>query len=233
MDALIGTIVIATLPAFILLYYFWRRDKGEKEPMKLMRSVFFAGILVIFPAAIVEGILEYGAFAISIDTSLIYLCTMPFLVVALPEELSKFWVVKRKVYDNPKFNEIMDGITYSIIASMGFAVFENIIYTFSYGTSTGILRAFTAVPAHALFSGIMGYYIGLAKFTKDKKATRQLFIKGLAAGVFFHGFYDFLALSGIWQLVLLIFPLLGYMAFILNRAINQANTGKPQPLRYF
>ncbi len=233
MEYTILTILVATLPVAALLWYFWHRDKGEKEPMKLMQKVFLWGILVIVPVVIVEIFLGEVAYMLGIEFNMVYLALMPFLVVALPEELGKLWVVKRKAYDHNKFNEIMDGITYCILASMGFAVFENIMYTFQYGIETGILRAFTAVPAHALFSGIMGYYIGHAKFTKGKKKIKNLFWKGLAAGVFFHGLYDFLLMSGIPLLILLVIPLLIYMWWILNRAIKQANSGVLKELKYW
>ena len=226
------TIGIATIPVFVLLWYFWHRDKGEKEPMKLMQKIFLWGIIVIIPVAIIEAVLQIGAESIGITpTSTAYLIIMPFLIVALPEELSKLWVVKKKAFNHKKFNEIMDGITYCILASMGFAVFENILYTFQFGIGTGIMRAFTAVPAHALFSGIMGYYIGLAKFRK--KDQKKLLKKGLLFGVFFHGLYDFLLLSGMPILILLIFPLLIYMWWILNRAIKLANAGKMAELKFF
>lgn len=217
------TIFVASSPVFGLLYYFWHKDRGEKEPLPLMRDVFLWGILVIFPVMIVELILMGLPYLFFQDPPLIYWIAMPFLCVALPEEYAKLHVVKKVAYDHHKFNEIMDGVTYCILASMGFAIFENILYTFQYGIEVGILRAFTAVPAHALFSGIMGYYIGVAKFTKDSLAVKRLFRKGLWLGVLFHGLYDFLLMSGMVSLILLVFPLLVYMWFELHRLIKTAH----------
>lgn len=222
MEAILLTILVATLPVVGLLYYFWHKDKGEKEPMNLMRKVFIWGILVIFPVIIAEMILMGIPSLIWEDPPLLYWVLLPFICVALPEEFAKFFVVKKVAYDNGKFNEVMDGITYCIIASMGFAVFENIMYTFQFGVGIGILRAFTAVPAHALFSGIMGYYIGVAKFTKDPALVKKLFWKGLAWGVFLHGLYNFLLMSGMPILILLVFPLLVTMWFQLHWLIKKA-----------
>ncbi|MEK9159803.1 MAG: PrsW family glutamic-type intramembrane protease [Patescibacteria group bacterium] len=223
MEAILLTILVATLPVVGLLYYFWHKDKGEKEPMRLMRDSFIWGILVIFPVIIAEMILMAAPYYLWEDPPLLYWVLMPFLCVALPEEFAKLLVVKKVAYENGKFNEIMDGITYCIIASMGFAVFENIMYTFQFGVGIGILRAFTAVPAHALFSGIMGYYIGVAKFTKDPAVVKKLFQKGLLWGVVLHGLYDFLLMSGIPELILLVFPLLIYMWFQLHALIKRAH----------
>lgn len=227
------TIGVATLPVFALLAYFRYRDKGEKEPRKLRRKIFWWGIAVTFAAAAIEGFVELNVYDFfNGHPPLLYHALMPFLLIALTEESLKLWVVKKFAFNHKKFNELLDGITYCIIASMGFAILENIIYTLQYGWQTGVMRAFTAVPAHALFSGIMGHYIGRAKFTKDPAQVKKLMRQGLLAGVFFHGLYDFLLMSGIVALALLVFPLLAYMWTILNHSIRQANGHKADPIRY-
>ena len=48
---------------------------------------------------------------------------------------------------------------------------------------------FLAVPAHACFGILMGYFVGLAKF--DHERMRSLMNQGLGMAVFFHGCYDF------------------------------------------
>ena len=140
--------------------------------------------------AAVELFLDSAIYSIWSEPPLWYWLIMPFLFVALPEEFAKFLVVKKVAYDHSKFNEIMDGITYCIVASMGFAAFENINYTFQFGIGTGIMRAFTAVPAHALFSGIMGYYIGVAKFTKNRDVKNSC--EKVSSPASFPRLYDFL-----------------------------------------
>ena len=227
----IASIILAVMPAMVLLTYYAGKDKGEKEPKPLMRKAFFWGILAIIPVIIAEFLLFKGFALITQNTYLIAFVT-PFILIALPEELAKFAVVKRIAYNHPKFNEVMDGITYTILASMGFAVFENLSYTYQYGMDIALMRSITAVPAHALFSGIMGYYIGYAKFIPDKKKSRNTLIKGLIAGIFLHGLYDFLVMSGISALVLMVFPLLLYMWYVLDKGIRLAHKDKPVPLKY-
>jgi RsiW-degrading membrane proteinase PrsW (M82 family) len=74
------------------------------------------------------------------------------------------------------------------MVSMGFAALENILYVFQHGVATGITRAFTAVPAHATFAILMGYFMGKAKFSKNKT---ELNLLGLLVATIFHGAYDF------------------------------------------
>ena len=56
------------------------------------------------------------------------------------------------------------------------------------GSGTGLLRMFTAVPAHPTFAILMGYYLGKAKF-EHKKAYYALHALGVAT--LFHGAYDY------------------------------------------
>ena len=62
------------------------------------------------------------------------------------------------------FNEKFDGIVYAVYIALGFAGIENIVYAFTGGVGVGLVRALTAVAAHALFGVVMGFYFGLAGF---------------------------------------------------------------------
>ena len=61
------------------------------------------------------------------------------------------------------------------------------------------MRAFTAVPAHATFGILMGYFMGKAKFNGKRIADNLI---GLFLAILFHGTYDFFLfiefVPGIW-----------------------------------
>jgi RsiW-degrading membrane proteinase PrsW (M82 family) len=57
------------------------------------------------------------------------------------------------------------------------------------------MRAFLAVPAHALFGVTMGYYFSLSKFTTNKKAKSTLFVYALLFPTILHGSYDFILMA--------------------------------------
>ena len=133
-----------------------------------------------------------------------------FIGIALVEEYFKFLVLTKYSYNRDCFNEPMDGIVYAVIASMGFALIENIFYVFKYSDQSffvAIMRMFSAIPAHALMGVIMGYYIGKAKFDIDNKKT--LIFKGLFGAILLHGAYDYFLFSklgiGIFAFISLIF----------------------------
>ena len=120
-------------------------------------------------------------------------------MVGLIEEFSKYIVVRYYAQPKNEFNEQFDGIVYAVMVSMGFATTENIMYVIEGGLQTALLRMFTAVPAHATFAVIMGYYMGKAKFSAHRVRLNMI---GLISAIFFHGAYDFFLfldfIPGIW-----------------------------------
>lgn len=177
-------------PGLAWLWYFYRQDKYHPEPRSLVGKAFIAGMLAVFPAALFE--LPFRGL-ISEPTSLISLALAMIFVVGLPEELVKYFAVKRSVYHHPEFNEPVDGIIYAVGVGLGFAALENMFYALSFGIAIAPLRALVACLAHASFSGILGYYLGLAKFSQDHE--RALAIRGLVSAIILHALYDFFILA--------------------------------------
>lgn len=185
------SLVLAIIPPLFILFYYWRQDQRRPEPKGLILKVFAIGCLSVAPIAAVElalmqvvGPLPYWPKVFA----------EAFVIAALVEEFGKRWVVKRYAYDHPAFDEVHDGVLYTIVASLGFACLENILYSVG-EPSVAVLRAFTAVPMHALASGLMGYFIGLAKFAAHERERRGHFAAGLGVAVGFHGVYDFFLMS--------------------------------------
>lgn len=169
---------LAVLPSITLAAILYVNDKHEKEAHTALIWAFACGVLSIVPAvAIGLPLGEHGAFFNA------------FISAALIEECCKFlflrWIFYRKSY----FNEPYDGIIYAAFISLGFATLENIMYVYQGGVAVAFVRMFMAVPGHAIFGVIMGYYAGLAKFN-PKKENKYL-LTGLGLAVLVHGLYDF------------------------------------------
>jgi protease PrsW len=180
--ALIG---LAIAPGISIAFFIYFRDKYEKEPFGLLLKCFTAGFFIIIPAALIE---VWFSDAIALESTVIHTALNNFLFVGLTEEVCKYYCLYKIAYPKDEFNEPFDGIVYAVMVSMGFATSENLMYVFQGGFGVGILRIFTAVPAHAAFAVLMGYFVGLAKF---KKHHTPYLIFGLATASIFHGAYDF------------------------------------------
>lgn len=203
---------LSLAPGVAIGLYIYLKDKHEREPVHLLIISFLYGTF----STIITFLISSGLSPIILsNTSAIDQFYNAFFKVALIEEFSKFVFVRFILFNNKNFNEPFDGIVYAMMVGMGFATIENIFYVFEQGIMVGVLRVFTAVPAHATLAVIMGYFLGKAKFIHQKK----LYYSALAliAATLFHGLYDyFLFISfipGIW-LGAIISLLIG---FILSR----------------
>jgi RsiW-degrading membrane proteinase PrsW (M82 family) len=181
-------LALALAPGAVIGLYIYIKDKYEREPIRLVVLSFFLGVI----STLVTFIISFPvSWLIPIDEkNLTEQAIHAFLLVALIEEFSKFIFVRWVLYPNKNFNEPFDGIVYAVSVSLGFAGFENILYVMNSdnGLATGIMRMFTAVPAHATFAVLMGYYLGRAKCETGKS---YLAWSGLAAATLFHGAYDY------------------------------------------
>ncbi len=190
-------LAISSAPAACIILYVYLKDKHEREPIGLLIKSFIFGILAVIVTFMISFPLEM--FVPTDDENLSQQAVHAFILVALVEEFSKFLFVRGILYNNPHFNEPFDGIVYSVMVGMGFATFENIMYVSQGGVVTAIMRMFTAVPAHATFAILMGYFLGKAKF-EHKRGF--LAVVGLLAATAFHGAYDYFwfisFIPGIW-----------------------------------
>lgn len=180
-------IATASAPSLAIMIYVYWRDKFDKEPLTLLARSFFLGVL----SAGVAIVLQYAAdyfFPFEPGGYFTSTAIKTYLKVGLSEEWAKFILLYLFIFPNKNFDEPYDGITYAVMISMGFASFENVLYMVRYGNDVIYLRALTAVPAHATFAIGMGYYVGLAKFSKFKNAYLVL---GLLVATLMHGTYDF------------------------------------------
>lgn len=179
-------LTLAIAPGLLISLYIYFRDEYEKEPRKYLIVCFLLGILSTVPAIYME---KYGqSLGFTIPADLITTAIFAFGVVGFSEEFVKFCALRLYIYPKRAFNEPFDGIVYAMMIGMGFATLENILYA-NYGLETTIVRAFTAVPAHAAFAVIMGYYVGLAKFAGARQM--RYLLQGLIGAVVLHGAYDF------------------------------------------
>lgn len=196
-------LTLGLFPGIVLAIAIYVKDHHEPEPLRLLFFSFLLGglslLLSLIPSELLAYYLEdWGNF---LESEAIH----AFATVAFVEEFCKFFIVRWILYPNRHFNEPLDGIVYSVMVGLGFASLENLIYIFRFGLDSGFLRMFSAVPAHAVFAVIMGYYLGIARFSHRHEHWYAAL--ALLSAVFLHGSYDyFLFLSsipGMWTGALL------------------------------
>jgi len=222
--AIAVTAIVGAAPSIFLLVFFYLKDRYEPEPRGHVALAFAKGCVATLPA--------YGAsylLARAVGDEWLALGGLParafeaFVLAAVCEELPK-WIAFLFIYRWNEFDEPLDGVVYGVALALGFATVENVLCVARDGLGVGVLRAIFAVPAHALFGAVMGFYVGRAKFGGG---ARMLGVALLAA-VACHGAYDFVlqALRGAWMYGAVALGSLALWVFVLRR-VHHAQEASP------
>lgn len=213
--------IIAITPAIVIILALYLSDRHDREPFKLLASCYFLGALIVIPIVLVEEfLLRINVFFTGVLGNLY----TAFIVAGFTEEFFKRYVVLKVAYNSNYFNERLDGIIYSVFASMGFATVENIVYVvyrYANNPHVGLYRGIFSVPAHAVFAITMGYYLSLAKFNTDEADTKINMRRSLYMPMLLHGTFNFILVSGIPQLSMLFIPYVIYLWWINQKKLSK------------
>ena len=221
-------VLAAVLPAFFLLRYIYKMDTVEKEPAYLLWALLLAGVWAALASILLESV---GSTIL--DSTLDrndpnYYIIFAFLVVAVVEEGTKLFFLKRRSWRDPNFNFMFDGIVYSVFVSLGFAAFENIKYVFTYGLSVAMPRALLAVPGHLGFAVFMGIFYARAKkyeLMGNHGKSKENLILGYLSAVALHGFYDSCCFIGTGLANLIFLAFVAVMYVVVYRLVKNAAYG--------
>lgn len=179
---IVGCFLLACVPAYIWGYIFYTK---QPEPRKWVALTFIAGILSVVPIMLYKFSWQwFPSLNIFLYTdsmkddvlgfsNLVYLpvgIVLAFVFVGVLEEYMKNVVVRTT--DRNHLRTIDDAIEFCVIAALGFAFVENIMYFFYIWSYQGfenlffsfVFRSIFSTFAHLLFSGVYGYFYGMAHF---------------------------------------------------------------------
>jgi len=231
--------VLAMIPAAVYMWYFLKKDP---EPKRVVIKTFVFGCLSVIPLAIIQYFMtthpEFDVYDLisSNFSNLYYIHIATFMFVGLTEEYAKHWVVKVADDKDKSFRKISDGIELSIIAALGFAFIEHIVYFVGIYSSEGfesliipfVFRSIFTTLAHCTFSGIYGYYYGKSHFLKSRIKRDLTVIRGLISAMVLHAIFNFVLEI---NLVIMIVPLLMLeLAFILYELKQKRNSEILMPI---
>lgn len=221
-------IFLAIIPTIILCLIVYKMDVVEKEPLKMLFTLFFIGVLITVPVQFLEQIVITNTKIQVTDTLSAFI--LSFLIIGLIEEGYKFIVLYLGTWKNKNFNQIYDGIVYAVFISLGFATLENIMYVMQNGFETAILRAIISVPAHAFYAISSGYYFGYAKLNNESQNFTKknvCLILSFLVPIILHGTFDFLIFvdnsSMSWILYGFV-SILYILSFIYIKKVSSKNT---------
>lgn len=186
------------LPLFIaLVVYVYLKYRFTQWSFSLLFKSFFWGMISIVLVLAVQLAASY----LELDklNNIRRILFYALVISAFFAELGKFIFIKMLIYPKDEFKTPVDGIIFGVMASMGFAFINNILYFINIpNLSVSIPNALTAGPANVIFGVLMGFFIGLGK----QRGMRLIdSMTGLTAAVFFHGLYSFCLLTKDYRLL--------------------------------
>ena len=209
MTALGWSSMLSVLPLLVL----WYLDRRERESAWLFAVAFLWGGLIAttisIPAnttviyAIGQWLEGNAALKDMLGPDAALMIGAP-LSAPLVEETAKgigivllFWLM-RSEYDN-----VRDGFVYGALVGAGFNWFESALYVQQnfvqfgaapYGFQLGARYAWLGLAGHAMFSGIFGASLGLARATHSKLVRHCAPLVGLVVAVIAHAWNNSLPL---------------------------------------
>lgn len=225
----IGILALAFAPIAFLLWFFYTRDKLNPEPRGLILRAFLLGVVVAIPVLLLQRFLPLPRFWTAV------------MVVPVVAEMGKYLVVRWGLYPSEEFDEPMDGIIFAVMVGLGYATAENLGYllltylkltrmTLAGGVPFPLVRAvfnlfaiqgLLNAPAHALWSSLWGYGLGLRKFAVTQDRGRFLSY-GILAAIFAHAIFNALGLVPGLLPKLGMVILLGFTWVVVLRCMQQA-----------
>ncbi len=184
-------LILSAVPAAIWLFFFYRLDRLEPEPKHMVLGIFVLGALA---AGALHDPLLNNVFNISnwlYSTWWSHLLG-GILVVGFIEQFLIYAVVRYSIFNNPEFDERVDGVIYAIAAGLGLATvlnFQYVVRSNGVDLDIGSIRMVVNAMAYAAFAGIMGYFIGQIRF---EKTPIWYMPAGLTLAAVFNGLFFFL-----------------------------------------
>ncbi|MDF1612486.1 PrsW family intramembrane metalloprotease [Stygiobacter electus] len=195
---LIYSSVAAIIPMLIYLFFIWKMDKYEPEPIKFVLIHFLWGAF----GAIFFGIL--GSSLLGMFSDILF--NIPnenlensnitsILFAPISEEFAKavFLIFSSR---SKKFDNATDGIVYGAAIGLGFGMTENFLYFISYTENLTswiylvIIRSLFSAVMHAISTGIFGAILGLTKYWLDIFRLPIILI-ALTFSMLIHSFWNF------------------------------------------
>jgi RsiW-degrading membrane proteinase PrsW (M82 family) len=197
-----ATAAFAAAPAALWLAYFLNQDRRERAPKRHVVATYLAGAFVAGPLArYVLGIVlvTHPAAGVDLDPLSAANLVRAFAVIGVVEVSAIYAVVRYGVYRSSELDEPVDGLIYATAAALGYA--SHLTYVelgAGHGAaflSIGATRAIVTALAHACFAAVIGYALGMAKFSTASPLRRAARLgAGLAVAVVLDG--QFVVISG-------------------------------------
>jgi len=159
----------AFIPIAFYLFFVWKFDRFDREPVGLYLKHFFWGAIGAIILALIGSYIFSFFLSFSIQNPDIRHKAETIIIAPFIEEITKGMFLLFTI-SNRKFDNITDGIVYGGAIGLGFGMTENFTYFLTYGKTFDnwlmlvmVRTSFTAVM-HCVSTASFGAFLGYAKF---------------------------------------------------------------------
>lgn len=172
--------IVQIIVVILVTRWLLKKKNGEPFSKKAVAKYFIFGVLSSLLAFVIDLVLKRDTF-FGMNPLLSGFLTA-FITAALAEEVAKYLLFRLALVKDKEVVSWLDAIIAAIIVGAGFMIFEDFTKLISGGAS--IVGAI--LPMHLLFQGVMGYYYGKARVTKQVKYD----VLSLAVPILLHTLFD-------------------------------------------
>lgn len=190
--ALTGSLV----PALGWLWFFYTRDRYDREPKRLIAKLFLIGAIPVGLLAGITNVALAGVVGVALTA---------VLVAPVGEETLKYLGARVGAGRHLAFDEPVDGMVYGASVGLGFAAAESVDYlTVAYTggelwgepigcaglgcfAAVAVVRGLGSALVHALCSAIAGYSLSRRIL---EGAPRRTAVGGVALAALFHALWN-------------------------------------------
>ena len=198
--ALIGALLLAFVPAFLMAGLIYWLDRYEKEPVILLGAAFAWGAVVAAGGAFLfNSILGLGIYALTGSGDVADQATASLVAPFVEEGLKAGALLMMYLAFRNEFDSILDGIIYAGVTALGFAATENVQYIYEHGYLEGgwdgfwqlaFIRVLIVAWQHPFYTAFTGIGLAVARLQKNIVIKLVALTAGYSLAVFTHAFHN-------------------------------------------
>lgn len=201
--ASIFAIIGGIAPALIWLYYWTREDEEHPEPRRRIMITFSFGmaavIVTLFSQHFISRYFLGGLDTTTIFKSSALIGVITAIIFSFIEEVLKYIAAYYGGIHTRDADEAIDVLIYMIVAALGFAALENVLYIFqpllaneaATAIIAGNIRFIGATLLHVGTSIIIGLFIAFSIFKNNSVQKKHVWI-GLITATLLHAAFNLL-----------------------------------------
>jgi len=192
--AVLGGMVLATLPVPLYVALALWIDRFEKEPIWMLAGAFLWGATVAVFFSLIFNTINSSIVGSTLGGSAGQVFGPVFSAPLVEESAKGLALLILFFWKKDEFDDVIDGIVYAAMVGLGFAMGENILY---YGRellaggivgslSLFVLRGMLAPFSHPLFTSMTGIGLGLARQSNRGWVKIVAPVLGFLGAMFLH-----------------------------------------------